>query len=208
MNCITIIHPRDRTTNFLEEVTSFLTDKLGRERVFIERDGNRLPRTAGFNQDLLVYMGHGNSECFYGQEGRILLNKMDLHSLENRQVLFLACRSSEFLQKSNIHSITFGNIPTSMDEIWHARNGHANRYYGVVESDIEIFNKSLVSVCQSAILNTMESNGSLHYLFLHLRLMMNREINRLVRDNKDNLEEVEGAVNLICKMKREVCYTW
>lgn len=208
------IFPYDDTTLFLEDVYSYIKEHLGSTnfRVGLSKEEHQeclsYIKNSPANTNI-VFLGHGTSNSLLGSFSdtfarEVLFSSRNFHTLYGKRVFALACRSRELLGTNRISGIGFGNIPTHMMEIFEARNGNANRYYGIDEEDIKEFRFILSSVTKKAYVEYITENLSIYELYLRLKLRFNKEINRLILT--EQRVSIESLVNLICETKKEMKY--
>ncbi|WP_101690208.1 hypothetical protein [Dysgonomonas massiliensis] len=181
----------DKSTDFLEPIYKMLKKipdiNFVEYRLQNENDTDEMIQDiSAKDESLIIYMGHGSSLDLQ-QNYKPILKRDSLIILKGKRVFFLSCRSAELLKKCGVpmkEYIGFGDMLTSWQEIMAERNLDANAYKGITEEHIELFNSILTnSVCQS-LAKTIEQKKSFQYLFLKIKIYLNREITRLLLDKQ------------------------
>jgi len=204
------IHPIDDSTKFLEQIYINAIEVLGKDSVTVfafkgdhkfRNEIEELPENSN-----IFFLGHGRSDKLYGvmSESDEAFVSSDEMSIFNGQNLFtLACQSSELLKstfkKTEInHSIGFGYLPTTHEEVLKIRN---IRKKNISEADIEQFKSVIVSCVSGSVIEMYSKNESFDYLNSYLRLLLHREMNNSVLDRNES-----GVANLIYQMCYQMSY--
>ena len=181
----------DKSTDFLEPIYKMLKKipdiSFGEFRLQNENGTNEMIQDIlAKDESLIIYMGHGSSLDLQ-QNYKPILKGESLNILKRKSVFFLSCRSAELLEKCRVpmkEYIGFGDMLTSWQDVMASRNLDENAYKGITEEHIELFNSILTnSVCLS-IAKTIEQKKSFQYLFLKIKIYLNREIARLLLDKQ------------------------
>mgnify|MGYP000364058611 CR=1 FL=1 len=196
------IHPVDKTTSFLSDIYSKVISVIGEENVCVF-DFNSATCQENFDKikslpddSLIVFLGHGRNDRLYGVEDEsdeafVEVNKMWV--FDDKSLFALACHSSQLLQGSHHktrikHSIGFGDLPTSSEEIENIRK---LRNAGVTDDDIEEFKEVIVDSISLALISCFEGNINYEHLYYHLKLLLYKKTNFLVLEcNKRNLADL------------------
>lgn len=213
-NNITIIYPRDKTTDFLSAIPEYLFAKHGERRFVYHRVGfskeehedcvSQIKELS--KNDFVIFLGHGRSDGLLGAwndgfQRRPLINKNQISILRNKMVFSLACRSTDFFSLSQINSIGFSSLITEMNEVYQERQRPHNglAYQWIKSEDILNFKNILVSIVQHSLDDFIKGNCSMEELYLLLKLRFNKKISSLIMQNSP--ESVHGVANLLYESK-------
>jgi len=146
-----IIHPYDKTTNFLERIKNHLQSKFPDYSHYYNVKPTKnshiqcLNAIRGFSDDgLLLFMGHGKSNCLYGAKGDYygtlenklvkieepekyfyddnFINGQNLDVFDKKKIISLSCNSNGQIGRKSIENgakvfLGFGDLPTSIKEL-------------------------------------------------------------------------------------------
>lgn len=218
-NDILIIHPQDSTTDFLQGITNFLFDKYGEQRFVFHRPGigeieaqscrsliEQMPLSS-----FILFIGHGSSSSLMGARTHritenILIHRDHLSLFERKNVMFLSCRSSDFLKNRGISGIGFGDIITDMSEVISRREHETNAYRypkgDITEEDIRKSNELLVDIVKRSLNDYLIEELSLFNLHFRLKLRFNKAIFNLIGENKPS--HTRWVANLLLETKTEM----
>ncbi len=215
MSKLWIIHPNDNTTLFLAGITNFLVEKLGHNLILINIEANtdshhkcikELSKTS--KTDFIVFLGHGSSKQLVGARGEsfveeTFIDQYNLKTLSNRNVLFLSCRSADFLKDKTYLkcAIGFGDIPTESEEIEMLQRIN-NIYDNVLEETLERFKTLLCDIIKESILDVCVFNESPLFLFNRIKLRINKQIFVTLLNRND--EQSRKLSYLLYVMKKEI----
>lgn len=204
------IHPIDDSTEFLEQIYINAINELGNVHVTVfafkgENEFRSEIESLPANSNIF-FLGHGKSDRLYGvmSESNEAFVSSDEMSIFNGQNLFtLACQSSELLKstfkKTEInHSIGFGYLPTTDEEVLKIRN---MRNKNISSAEIEQFKSIIVSCVSESVIEMHCKNESFDYLNSYLRLLLHQEMNNSVLDQNES-----GVANLIYQMCYQMRY--
>lgn len=146
-----IIHPYDKSTVFLERIKNHLQAKFPENCHYF----NIKPQLAShkqclseinnfYEEGLILFMGHGKSNCLYGAKGDFygtlenelvkeenpekyfyednFINDQNINIFNNKKVISLSCNSSGQIGRKAVESgakvfLGFGDIPSSVGEL-------------------------------------------------------------------------------------------
>jgi hypothetical protein len=204
------IHPKDDSTKFLETIYLQVIEAIGSEHVklFVFEDENeyRAEVEALPLYSNIIFLGHGRADRLYGvlaESDDPYIFSAEMNIFDHRNLLALACKSSELLKTTfrNTqvkHSIGFGYLPTTAEEVQKIRNMRTKK---TSSDDIENF-KTVITKCVSHSLIQMHRKGAdFSYLYSYLRLLLNKELNNLVLEGNHT-----GTANLIYQMLYQMSY--
>jgi len=210
---ILCIHPQDETTDFLRPIGELFGDNY---IVIPTRDEshqeiiNRISLAS--ESSLIIFLGHGTQSLLYGAEG-INYEKKAFITIEtsnkifiNKNILFVSCLSSDFLNKSNVYysAIGFGNIISSIKE----RNDEAELITGIYrqvnKEGIDLFNICYVNSIKQSLFLLLTNNILFEELFSYIRFYLNKEINNVLL-NKNNSSRTEIA-RLLFEFRDEMVF--
>ncbi|MCT4645794.1 MAG: hypothetical protein N4A74_12475 [Carboxylicivirga sp.] len=160
------------------------------------------------NSDIL-FVGHGASHCLYGaiNEGdkEVFINSANVDIFKNKNIIVLACRSSEFLNDNRgvLKSyLGFGNIPSDWEEVLAERDlGDANYLSTIDEDDLKFYVDKITDISTICLLAYL-SHNSISKLFLDYRLHFNRSISSL--NIKKERKNYKGLSELFINTKNDI----
>lgn len=188
---VLIIKPVDESILFLEPIFEGLVNFYS---IIIEpkeesyelgiQEIDKMP-----DSSIIIFLGHGASHCLYGAhdlsfERKPLVNSSNISIFQNKSVFSLSCRSSEFLYKNRDvmkQFIGFGNLPTDWDDIVAERDfGDPNYLANIQEEDIAYYKSTLADIIYQSFIRNKISIGEFEKIFLHIKLMINKEISKIL----------------------------
>ncbi|RIJ48700.1 hypothetical protein D1614_09205 [Maribellus luteus] len=192
-----IIHPKDNSTDFLEEIHTYLSEKY-EERIHVSRLHTREDHNYIFKQmrqmptdTLYLFFGHGTSTCLSGAITRDFeypqyISDEQLQVFEGKNVVLLSCRSDQYLQKyfkqCNLKSaIGFPNMIT--DDIETEYPEPESFEEKVTSEDILAYRKILVDVMKYSLDDYLKGNFSSSQLIDRMRLRINRKLINFYKEN-------------------------
>ncbi|WP_297868009.1 hypothetical protein [uncultured Flavobacterium sp.] len=148
---ILIVHPYDKSTNFLERIKSHLQSKFLEDCHYFsikpQSSSHKqcLSEINNFSEEgLILFMGHGKSNCLYGAKGDYygtlenelvkeespekyfyednFINDQNIDIFKNKKVISLSCNSNGQIGKKAVEYgakvfLGFGDLPTSVGEL-------------------------------------------------------------------------------------------
>ena len=99
-------------------------------------------------------------------------------------------------------SIGFGNMLTDWSEVLVERDADANAYPDISIEVIELYRSKLVNSIQCAWSRTITSQKDFEYLYLQIKLFINKEITELL--TKKNIPNYIALANLLYETKTEM----
>ncbi|QQT24501.1 hypothetical protein [Sphingobacterium spiritivorum] len=186
---IKCIRPKDSSTDFLDPIGHI----FGENYILIEpadsyHDGTldllkQLEKTS-----LIVFLGHGTSSSLHsarseGYEQKDFITKEHNQYFANHNVLFLACRSSDFILKLNGYRsiIGFGNIISSRAEISQEAE-YTGKFRQLEDEEISLFNESYVFAIKNALDLLFAGKLQFRQLSKYISFFLNKAINKVLRD--------------------------
>jgi len=148
---ILIVHPYDKSTSFLERIKNHLQAELQDNLHYFSVKPNEvshaqcietIKRFSG--NGLLLFMGHGKSNCLYGAKGDYygtlenelvkaeepdkyfyednFIDENNLGVFKDKKIISLSCNSNGQIGRKSIESgakvfLGFGDLPTSIEEL-------------------------------------------------------------------------------------------
>jgi predicted RNA-binding protein YlqC (UPF0109 family) len=207
-----IIHPNDKTTDFLENIYQPILDIFPEEiKIFRISDNTKsleyclktilnCPENSSF-----FFLGHGASHCLHcvPEEEKILtpvfVSQGNLNQFNKHNIFSLSCESSDFFSRNrNLlkNAIGFGYIPSDFEEIKSLRESEANFLSGITKNDIEIFSELLVNIMRCSIFDYILDGLSFRELFHRIRLRINKCIVKMLLEQPANIQVVEQLYTL------------
>lgn len=208
---ILCLYPLDETTLFLNPIFDFLSNIDSFKGVRFE--SNEKDVEAAINaiktsdeDTTIIFLGHGASHCLYKGDNTPFIGNKELQLLANKRIFLLACRSVEFIESNkNIKFksyIGFGNMLTDWSEVLVERDADAYAYTDISIEVIELYRSKLVNSIQSAWSRTLSLQKDFEYLYLQIKLSINKEIAELLI--KKNIPNYAALVNLLYETKTEM----
>lgn len=194
---IHIIHPKDVTTDFLGEITSYIKEKTG-VKINLLRLATKEDHLSFFEivhkfeeNELILFLGHGTSTGLSGAstndyEQIEFITEKQLKIFETKNIILLSCRSNQYLKKyfkeCNLKSaIGFPNLITDSEEIEH--HDDPERLDDVSKDDIELFKKAIVEIIKFSLEDYISKNLSTNQLFSRFKLRISKRIINLYNKN-------------------------
>jgi hypothetical protein len=209
-----ILYPVEATTEFLNEIVTYLIEKFGKSIIVHRLDSSddyrnfkkNAQNLVPINGDLL-FLGHGSSKSLSGDlESGAYISEEELGIFQYRRVVLLSCRSSEYLHNYGRESgilggIGFPNLITEFEEI----QQHANpeKFTGINAADIERFKAILVDATKYSIEEYLKSDMTFYKLFKRIQIRVRRALvqyysSKVVTDSFGNmLQELEHGLSLV-----------
>lgn len=227
---ILIIYPYDITTKRLGRIASYLHRNLANSKLFVvhpcEESKSKCLEAIYqcTSSDLIIFLGHGNSESLYGARGKyygiafpperledcndddfdyydeFLIDKNTYSLFVGKKMICYACKSSNLAKllcnKGGACAVLgFGPIPTSKDEFTAFHICNApNRL-------IVCMKGAITRILKHGMISAISSNNTFADLFRIIEFEFQREIERTLSSKMRFKEEL---VNALYKVKREV----
>jgi hypothetical protein len=160
------------------------------------------------NADVL-FIGHGTSHCLYSAnedgEKKNFINSKNIEVLKNKNIIAVACRSTEFLY-SHQHLLNnymgFGNIPSDWEEVLAERNLGDNKYLATIDkNDLQYYVDKITTISSYCLLNFFK-HRSLKKTYLDYRMNFNKCIYELAL--KKERVNFKGLIELFFDTKNEM----
>lgn len=208
---ILCLYPVDETTNFLQPIFDYL---LTQESAICLRFSSKEEDvkaaieaiSSSEKNTVVIFLGHGSSNCLYINDEIPFVNETKFSLFVDKSIFLLACRSAEFIKKNQAvelrDSIGFGNMITDWSEIMAERNFDANAYPDIDEEVVSLYKYNLVNSILSGIRNTLICQQNFYYLFLQIRLYLNKQIAHFLIQKPINNYRV--VADLLYKTKIEM----
>lgn len=205
---IIIIHPKDETTDFLEEISSYLIKNVNVE-ISILRLSTKEDHLSFFEtvhtfdeNELILFLGHGTSTGLSGcstnqYEQTEFITEKQLKVFENRNLILLSCRSNQYLNSyfkdcKLKSAIGFPNLITDFEEVIH--HDDPTRLEGITLDDIEEFKIILVEIVKYTLEDYCKSELSIFQIFNRLKIRINKKIILLYQKNITNDKTAVGKM--------------
>lgn len=217
---IICIFPKDESTDFLFPIYEFLSksDSFWGIRSDNNEELYQFVRkkieTIKDENNLIVFIGHGASNCLYGtpknDEKIKLFEQSNIGIFANQSVFFLSCRSSEFINNipkgNKVNGIGFGDIITEYREVIAERDTGDSSFGADINIDvIENFNDLLVNIIKDTFKYSAAQNMDLYNLFLNLKLIINKNISDILVNK--NIKHYRTVADLLVDMKWDIDLT-
>lgn len=207
------IFAKDNTTEFLSIFKKKFTEKL----YTIEPSENSVKNCLEFiksipDDSIIIYLGHGCSSGLYTPESKdfkrnVFIDSSNVNDLfKNKDIIFLSCRSSEFIDKVTTSKkiIGFGNILSSIEEVNIEAENSTGIYRNLSKQDIDLFNQNY---CKAIIMSLEKIQNGI-YCFKDCSMLIeyyiNKNINKILLD-KSVKNRVEIA-KLLFEFRNEMIF--
>ncbi len=217
---ILIIHPKDKTTDFLEFISNSLLENTNRKLILFRIEGNKSSHEECIelieklpDETLTIFLGHGGSDYLCGTNTRdFTLEKFIegdmLNVFERKKLLLISCRSEEYLKKYStscgiIASIGFGDLPSEPAEIEHLQR-FSGEYDNINQMILDNYKKLLTQIITEALIDSLNGNFSFMQLFNRIKLRVNRSMSRIILERNSN--ENKKLATLLFILKNELRY--
>lgn len=196
---VVIIHPKDTTTDFLEEISTYieaLNIEVNILRLITKEEHLSFFETVhSFDEnELIIFLGHGTSTGLSGcntndYEQPEFITEKQLKVFENKNLILLSCRSNQYLKSyfkdCNLKSaIGFPNLITDFDEVPY--HDDPDRLDGITKDDVEAFKIILVEIVKFSLEDFVNNELSVFQIFNRMKLRINRRIINLYQKNAPN----------------------
>jgi len=185
-----IIHPKDETTDFLEHIYADLED-TDSTKINLLRIKNREEHTKIFTivpeipvGNLIVFLGHGTSTGLSGAvtsdyDYKVFISDQQLKIFKNKEILFLTCRSNQYLRKfykeSGLKSaIGFPNMITDRDEV--DFHDEPERITEITQNDIDKYKQILTCVIKNSLNDYIKYELNTKVLHSRIKMRLNKEL--------------------------------
>lgn len=221
MGKVIIIHPQDKSTDFLKEVVKAFKEKG--DTVLIEPDTkysadvlSKQLNKVYQEGDILLYLGHGRTDGLYGVpnekgEKSILLTRDQAKMIfQKRNVVLFACDSNALLKRIGVDVIKFvgfGNMPTDWDEIHAQRDIGDHKYLSkITNQSLEKFKSILVAMIISTRACLFDGLNFSRAMYLTLRMELNKAMLQVASDKSIDMDERIELFKIIQTAKSEITY--
>ncbi len=230
-----IIHPYDKSTTFLDRIKNYLQTQLKESSHYFSVKPNEfshnqcLETIKDFSQNgLLLFMGHGKSNCLYGAIGdkaetlvsneaktehpeAYYSNKNFIHLgnnivFNNKKVICLSCNSNaqigrDSVQKGSKVFLGFGALPTSIGEL--EEQGEEGKP-GVSLANIEQALKAEITyIIKKSVRIGIDKNYSFNELVDLIYFITNQKISDYLVNQK-KVSERKLIANYLYTFKKEI----
>ena len=232
---ILIVHPYDKSTSFLDRIKSHLQSKFSDDCHYF----NIKPQFASHKQCLLeinnfsgkgliLFMGHGKSNCLYGAKGDYygtlenelvkeedpekyfyednFINDQNINIFKGKKVISLSCNSNGQIGRKAIEFgakafLGFGDLPTSVGEL--EDKGETSKT-GISLSTVE---QAIKTEINYIIKKSIEIGIVNKYSFVELVNLIHFISNQRISDylvNQKKISERKLIANYIYDFKKEI----
>ncbi|MES2328156.1 MAG: hypothetical protein V4539_01050 [Bacteroidota bacterium] len=218
-NKVLILFPMDATTDFLEEVTSYLSANVNSSQFSLvrieandEAHEKALKKAAEAGNELVLFLGHGSFSALYGSEKDgynnedfITLRKFQV--FRKKRVILVSCESRKLLKKAKAagysEAVGFGDLPTDPRDIGSARELDVNAYKGLSDELVEKFKNALVEIIKYSLTDFINNALSLSQFCDLIILRTNKRIARYYTSDRVANAPLSNA---LLRMKEEVLF--
>ena len=210
INKILIVHALDESTKFLsvfkeafEEHYFAITSNKQEE---IDKVHSKI-KTLN-EDDIFIFLGHGASYGLFAPSStdiRIFDKKSANEMFENKNIVLLSCKSSDFIKELSTYKriIGFSDIPSSMNEIIAERDIVGNQR-NVNEEDIERYNKCYTNSIIKALKLLFHKKITFSQLAKYIEFFLNKEIISILEDkSKENRKDL---AKLLFEFRNEMVF--
>lgn len=232
---ILIVHPHDKSTGFLDRIKSHLQSKFSEDCHYF----NIKPQFVSHKQclseinnfsgkGLILFMGHGKSNCLYGAKGDYygtlenelvkeedpekyfyednFINDQNINVFKDKKVISLSCNSNGQIGRKAIEFgakvfIGFGDLPTSVGEL--EDKGEESKT-GISLSTVE---QAIKTEINYIIKKSIEIGIIKKYSFAELVELIHFISNQRISDylvNQKKISERKLIANYIYNFKKEI----
>lgn len=230
-----IVHPYDKSTSFLERIKNHLQAKFPEDSHYFNIKPNIISHRqclSGINdfstQGLILFMGHGKSNCLYGAKGDFygslenelvkaenpekyyyndsFINEQNLNVLNGKKIISLSCNSNGQIGRKSIDYgakvfLGFGDLPTSVNEL--EEQGEENKS-GISLSTVEQAIKTEINyIVKRSIEIGIVKDYSFTQLHELIQFISNQRISHYLVDQK-KINERKLIANYIYNFKKEI----
>lgn len=187
---IHIIHPKDDSTDFLEEIYSYIKEKTKIE-INILRLETKVDHSNFYDiiptipdNELILFFGHGTSIGLCGartkeyEEIEFITNRQ-LKVFEEKNVVLVTCRSNQYL-KTHFEecilksAIGFPNLITDFEEVEYHDN--PKRVEDIKLEDIDAFRYMIVQIMKYSLEDYINNDFTTLQLFNRIKLRINKRV--------------------------------
>ena len=206
INKILIVHALDESTKFLsvfkeafEEHYFAITSNKQEE---IDKVHSKI-KTLN-EDDIFIFLGHGASYGLFAPSStdiRIFDKKSANEMFENKNIVLLSCKSSDFIKELSTYKriIGFSDIPSSMNEIIAERDIVGNQ-----RNVIERYNKCYTNSIIKALKLLFHKKITFSQLAKYIEFFLNKEIISILEDKaKENRKDL---AKLLFEFRNEMVF--
>lgn len=221
MSKVIVIHPPDRTTEFLGGITKafgqveeivLLEPGANYEALTLDKELSEIYQDG----DIIFFLGHGRSDALYGAlddkgQRTILLTRDQVRGiLANRNGVLFSCHSASLLKKigSDVNKyVGFGNMPTDWDEIMAHRDIADFQYLSnLTDNSLGKFRSILVAIVVATRFSLTKSSNFSREVYLTLRLELNMAMLKMATDTELEFKERVELFKILQETKQEITY--
>jgi len=210
---INIIYPQDESTDFLVKIIEDL-QQIASSHINLIRLENRNQHEVFWKEiqsmpddELYMFLGHGGSESINGASTSDcnfgpLIEENQLQLFRNKKVVFLSCRSNEFLEDFGRNCGVKSGIgfPDMITDIYDVQSAYFNPVIKNIQlEDLVKFKKILVRLFTESIIAYSDNKLTLFGLYHRIKLMTAIELLTLVKKN-----ESEVLIEMIRSIKDDL----
>lgn len=230
-----IVHPYDKSTSFLERIKNHLQAKFPENSHYFNVKPNYishkqcLSEISNFsNNGLVLFMGHGKSNCLYGAKGDYygtlenelvkaedpdkyfyednFINEQNINVFEGKKVISLSCNSNGQIGRKAFEYgakvfLGFGDLPTSVGEL-EAKGEESKSGISLVKIE-QALKTEINDIIKKSIEIGIVNDYSFLQLFDIIHFISNQKIsNYLV--NQKKVSERKLIANHIYNFKKEI----
>jgi len=205
------IRPKDNTTDFLDPIGT-----LFGENYFVIADNEEshlkvLSILEGLSPtSLIIFLGHGTSSSLHSAKSetfatRDFITKDHNSFFANHNVIFLACRSEQFISKLNGYRniVGFGNIISSRPEISDEAE-ITGQFRQLEDEEIDIFNQSYVYAIRETLGLLLSETIIFSQVSNYISFFINKCLNKVLRDH--SLKNRVELATLLFEFRNEMKY--
>ncbi|MEB3074920.1 hypothetical protein [Capnocytophaga gingivalis] len=210
INKILIVHALDESTKFLsvfkeafEEHYFAITSNKQEE---IDKVHSKI-KTLN-EDDIFIFLGHGASYGLFAPSStdiRIFDKKSANEMFENKNIVLLSCKSSDFIKELSTykHIIGFADIPSSMKEIIAERDTFGTQR-NIDEEDIKRYNQCYTNSIIKALKLLFHEKITFSQLAKYIEFFLNKEIILILEDKgKENRKDL---AELLFEFRNEMVF--
>ncbi len=232
---VLIIHPYDKSTSFLERIKNHLKVEFEESVHYFNIKPNKashsqcLETIKDFSENgLLLFMGHGKSNCLYGAKGDYygtlendllkaeepdkyfyednFINQQNAKIFSGKKIISLSCKSNGQIGRFSFENgakvfLGFGDLPTSIEEL--KEQGEESKS-GVSLSKIEQALKTEINdIIKKSVGIGIKKNYTFSELVDLICFMTNQKISRYLVNQK-KVSERKLIANYLYSFKKDI----
>lgn len=232
---VLIVHPYDKSTSFLERIKNHLQAEFRENLHYFNVKPNASSHTqcletiSSFSSNgLLLFMGHGKSNCLYGAKGDFygtlendlvkaeepdkyffednFINENNLNVFNEKKIISLSCNSNGQIGRKSVENgakvfLGFGDLPTSREELEeHGEKSKSGVSLGKIEQALKT---EINDIIKKSVRIGIIENYSFSELVDLIYFITNQKISHYLVNQK-KVSERKLIANYLYTFKKEI----